>query len=73
MRSSPPISAPHDAGATISHGRIPRKLDLRGKEVRFASTGEVANPVVYLWSPAASGTRGAALRVKSSRIRSEPG
>jgi NAD(P)-dependent dehydrogenase (short-subunit alcohol dehydrogenase family) len=37
---------------------------------RFASTEEVANMVVYVSSPAASGTNGAALRVDGGVVRS---
>jgi NAD(P)-dependent dehydrogenase (short-subunit alcohol dehydrogenase family) len=36
---------------------------------RFASTEEVANLVVYLCSPAASGTHGAALRVEGGILK----
>jgi NAD(P)-dependent dehydrogenase (short-subunit alcohol dehydrogenase family) len=37
---------------------------------RFASTEEVANLVVYVSSPAASATNGAALRVDGGVVRS---
>ena len=36
---------------------------------RFASREEVANLVVYLWSPAASGTQCTALRVKGGTLK----
>ena len=36
---------------------------------RFTSTDEVANLVVYLCSPAASGTHGAALRVEGGVLK----
>ncbi len=46
-----------------------RKVRPTSLTQRFASTEEVANLVVYLCSPAASGTHGAALRVEGGILK----
>ena len=73
-----PTFAEGAAGRAAAEGKTEQELatDILAKARptsllrRFATTEEVANMIVYLCSPAASATHGAALRVDGGVIKS---